>query len=137
MEKRRTGVWLAAAAALSFRAWACDPGLEGTRLESARYVLTFKAGELPVAQHFALEVAACAKPGHPAPQSLKVDAHMPAHRHGMNYAPTIKALAPGRWRADGLMLHMPGRWEVVFEVRAGGITDRLANPVRISALLDF
>jgi cytochrome c peroxidase len=62
---------------------------------------------------------------------------MPEHRHGMNYAPALKALGPGRWRAEGLMLHMPGRWEFVFEIRAAGVTDRVANPVRVSTLLDF
>jgi len=111
MEERRRSLWLLAAAALSFPAWACDPAIEGTRLESARYVLAYKAQKVSVAEHFALDVAACAKPGHPPPESLKVDAHMPEHRHGMNYAPQVKPLGPGRWHAEGLMLHMPGRWD--------------------------
>ena len=79
MEERRRSLWLLAAAALSFPAWACDPAIEGTRLESARYVLAYKAQKVSVAEHFALDVAACAKPGHPPPESLKVDAHMPEH----------------------------------------------------------
>ena len=41
---------------------------------------------------------------------------MPEHRHGMNYKPEVKRLAPGRWRAEGLMFHMPGKWEFVFTV---------------------
>ncbi len=137
MEKRRTGVWLLAAAALSHPAWACDPGLDGVRLESSRFVLAYREVDIEVAKHFALDVAACAKPGHPGPESLKVDAHMPEHRHGMNYAPAVKTTAPGRWRVEGLMLHMPGRWELVFEVRAGGRTDRLAHARVLSAVLDF
>jgi cytochrome c peroxidase len=137
MEKRRNRLWLLAAAALSFPAWGCDPGLDGTRLESSRYVLAYKANEVQVAKHFALEVAACAKPGHPAPESLKVDAHMPEHRHGMNYAPAVKALGPGLWRAEGLMLHMPGRWEFVFELRAAGTSERLARAFVLSQALDF
>jgi len=137
MEKRRNGVWLALAAALSFPAWACDPGLQGTRLESARFVLVHKIEKVEVAKHFALEVAACAKPGHPAPERLKVDAHMPEHRHGMNYAPAVQALGPGRWRAEGLLLHMPGRWEFVFELRAAGASDRLARAFVVSQALDF
>jgi cytochrome c peroxidase len=55
----------------------------------------------------------------------------------MNYAPTLKPLGPGRWRAEGLMLHMPGRWEFVFEVRAAGVTDRLANTISLSNLVDL
>jgi cytochrome c peroxidase len=137
MEERRNRLWLLAAAALSFPAWACDPGLEGTRLESTRYVVAFRAAEISVAKHFALDIAACARPGHAPPDSLKVDAHMPQHRHGMNYAPAVKALAPGRWRAEGLMLHMPGRWELVFELRSAGTSDRLAHPLVLSQVLDF
>jgi cytochrome c peroxidase len=58
---------------------------------------------------------------------------MPEHRHGMNYAPAVKALGPGRWRAEGLMFHMPGRWELTFEVTAGGATDRLVSSYQVGA----
>jgi cytochrome c peroxidase len=64
-----------------------------------------------------VEVAACAKPGHALPDELKLDALMPEHKHGMNYAPAVKRLGPGRWRAEGLMFHMPGKWQLVFELR--------------------
>jgi cytochrome c peroxidase len=106
------------------------------RLESPRYVVAYKAAPIEVAKHFTLEVAVCAKPGQPAPESLKVDAQMPEHRHGMNYAPALTALAPGRWRAEGLMLHMPGRWQLVFEVHAAGRTDRVSKDVELGRL-DF
>jgi cytochrome c peroxidase len=135
MEKRRTGLRLAAAAAgLAFAAaaGACEPGLQGTRLESPRYALAYKADGISVAQHFTLEIAVCAKPGNPIPENLKVDAHMPEHRHGMNYEPAVKALGAGRWRAEGLMLHMPGKWEFVFEVRAAGKTDRMTQGFQLA-----
>jgi cytochrome c peroxidase len=32
------------------------------------------------------------------------------------------------------MFHMPGRWELVFEIRAAGTTDRAAHPVVISSV---
>ena len=50
---------------------------------------------------------------------------MPEHRHGMNYKVSVKPEAGGRYRADGLLFHMPGRWELIFELRAAGQTDRL------------
>ncbi|HSA90029.1 MAG TPA: cytochrome c peroxidase [Burkholderiales bacterium] len=106
------------------------PELDGTRLESARFVLAFKASP-EIGKFFALDVAVCAKSA-AVPESLKVDAHMPQHRHGMNYAPEVKPLGPGRWRAEGLMLHMPGSWELVFEIRAAGTTDRLAHGLVLS-----
>jgi hypothetical protein len=51
---------------------------------------------------------------------LRVDADMPAHRHGMNYRPTLELQPEGRFIAQGLMLHMPGRWRIRFEIEADG-----------------
>jgi cytochrome c peroxidase len=133
MEKRRSCLWFAVAAGgltLAGAAGACVPSLEGTRLESARFVLAYKASP-ELGKFFTLDLAVCAK-SKAAVESLKVDAHMPEHRHGMNYAPALKPLGPGRWRAEGLMFHMPGKWEFVFEIRAAGETDRVAHEYRLS-----
>jgi cytochrome c peroxidase len=132
MEKRRNGFWFAFTTALICKsAAACVPALEGTRLESPRFVLAFKPQPISVARHFALDIAVCSKSSVTA-ESIKVDAHMPEHRHGMNYAPEVKSLGPGRWRAEGLMFHMPGKWEFVFEVRAGGKSDRMGSAFLLS-----
>jgi cytochrome c peroxidase len=140
MEKRRLALRLVLAGSLSLAlpARACTPALEGTVLESPRYVLAFQE-KIPVevGKHFTVEIATCSKNSNPEPESLKVDAHMPEHRHGMNYAPSITKLGPGRWRAEGLMLHMPGKWEFVFELRSNGKTDRLASGLSLSALINF
>ena len=56
---------------------------------------------------------------------LSVDAHMPEHRHGMNYKASLAVIAPGTWRADGLLLHMPGKWEFVFVAMVDGQSERL------------
>jgi cytochrome c peroxidase len=134
MEKRRRALWLLAAAALAAPAFACE---QGTKLESPRFVVAYKAPAIEVARHFALEIEVCPKAGQPAPEGLKLDAHMPEHRHGMNYAPTLEALGASRWRAEGLLFHMPGRWEVVFEIRAAGTTDRVAHSLQVSSVLEF
>ena len=132
MEKRRSLVWLLLGGlGLSSSGLACTPALEGTRLESPRFVLAFKPERISVAEHFGLEIAVCAKSAAVA-ESIRVDAHMPEHRHGMNYAPQLKSAGAGRWRAEGLMLHMPGKWEFVFEIHAAGKTDRLAHPITLS-----
>ena len=101
----------------------------GTRLESDRVTLSYRTvpSRIAVGQHFALELAICAKPGTRAPGRLKLDAHMPEHRHGMNYRPEVTVLGAGRYRADGWLFHMPGRWEFVFELGA----ERLTDSVRI------
>jgi len=58
---------------------------------------------------------------------LKVDAQMPEHRHGMNYKPAIQALGNGRWRVEGLLWHMSGRWEWRFDVRSSTSSSPGAN----------
>jgi len=122
MEKRRSAV-LFLSVALIPAAQACTPAIEGPRLESKSYVLAYRAAP-EVGKHFSVEVAACAKNG-PAPKALKIDAHMPEHRHGMNYKPTVKPAGPGRWQAEGLMFHMPGKWEFVFFVEGERMTREL------------
>ena len=136
MEKRRTGFWFLAAAVLSFPARPCTVPAEWTRAESARYVLAYKTAPVEVSRLFPIDIAVCAKPGQPEPSAIKVDAQMPEHRHGMNYAPAVKALGPGRWRAEGLMFHMPGRWELAFEVTARGATDRIVSSHQVG-FVDF
>lgn len=113
-------------------AQACVTALPGgTRLESARYVLVFRTQpeKVAVGSHFAVEFTVCPKGEDGAPQSVRVDAHMPAHRHGMNYAAQVTAMPAGRYLAKGLMFHMPGRWEFVFDLREGEKTDRLTESV--------
>lgn len=87
---------------------------------------------IPVGRHFALDIALCAPAGQALPATLHVDATMPEHRHGMNYRPGVSARGAGLFHAEGLMFHMPGRWELVFEWRdAAGATRRLAQPVTL------
>jgi len=99
----------------------------------AGHVLAFapRVPPLAVGRHFGLDVVVCPKPGASAPLALRVDADMPAHRHGMNYRPTVQALGQGRWRADGLLLHMPGRWRFVFELSADGRIERLERELDV------
>ena len=118
-------------------AGACTPDLRGAPgdkaqiIESKQYVLAYRTqpAKIAIGQHFAVELALCANEGAAAPDSVRVDAYMPEHRHGMNYKATVTSSGAGRYRAEGLMFHMPGRWEYLFEVRAGGATERLASSV--------
>ena len=43
----------------------------------------------------------------------------------MNYRPTVASRGKGLYRAEGLMFHMSGRWEFVFEVRSVAHSVRL------------
>jgi len=101
----------------------------GERVESARLALSYRTEppRIAVGQHFVLLLAACPKGGQPLPERVRMDAHMPEHRHGMNYRPTIATQAAGRYRSEGWLFHMPGRWEFVFELG----DERLTHGVRI------
>ena len=114
-------------ALLAPAAQACElPGGTAQSLQSSGYTVLYRTPPLKVGEHFALEFAVC-----PAPESVRVDAWMPDHRHEMNYKPAIAAQGGGRYLAEGLMFHMGGRWEFVFELRSGGKTERLARSVRL------
>lgn len=101
--------------------------------ESPRHRVVFAPRPAPLAahRHFALDIVVCPREGASLPLSLRVDADMPAHRHGMNYRPTVRAVGDGRYRADGLLLHMAGRWRFVFELGADGRLDRLTREVEV------
>lgn len=60
------------------------------------------------------------------------DARMPAHGHGLNYRPRITAAGPGRYRVEGILFHMPGPWQFVFDVRAGDQARRMTADLTIS-----
>ena len=126
-------VVLCAASAAHAQPMACDgQGDSSQRAESGRYTVRFRFDPQPVVgQHFALLFAVCGRAAPAAPESAGVDARMPAHGHGMNYRPSVTALGGGRFRAEGLMLHMPGRWELVFVVQEAGSAERIVYPLDI------
>jgi hypothetical protein len=124
----RVAVWALALGLVPGAALAaCPPAAsEGRALAAGAVQLAWRVdGEAPivVGKHFALRLQVC-----PADARLdKVDASMPEHRHGMNYRPSLQALGGGLYRAEGLMFHMAGRWELQFDVQAGGRSERLRD----------
>lgn len=125
------GIWLLPAVAAD-----CGAALDARhRLEAAsahhRLVFVPQPAPLVSGRHFSLDIVVCPLGGASLPLALRVDADMPAHRHGMNYRPTVRALGDGRYRADGLLLHMPGRWRFLFELSADGRLERLAREVDV------
>lgn len=110
----------------------CAPDLApGRTIESPNYVLVYRfdPGAISIGRHFSVEFAICPIPGKQLPDEVRVDAHMPAHRHGMNYKARVSALPDARFRAEGMLFHMPGRWELLFDLRVEGRTERLAQEV--------
>ena len=102
------------------------------RVESSRHVLVFRvASSIEVGRHFSVDAVVCARDGAPPATGLRVDAVMPAHRHGMNYRPSVSPRGDGRFVADGLMFHMPGHWQLVFDVVTSAGVDRIVADVSL------
>lgn len=98
-------------------ALACGP--EGAWRGAAGGVAAALVAEpsIRVSEPFALLVTLCREGG--VPVLTRVDAGMPAHRHGMNYRPTLAPTGQGTWRAEGMVFHMPGAWEVRLDIEGG------------------
>jgi hypothetical protein len=141
MEERRDALRQHAAAAALIGALgagliASSPGAAacelppGKRLASGNVALTYRTvpAKVAVGEHFEVHFAACLGASAVVSGQTRADAHMPEHRHGTNYRPSIAASgAAGAFRSQGWLFHMAGRWEFVFEI--GG--ERLTDSVRI------
>ena len=55
---------------------------------------------------------------------VEVDARMPAHFHGMSRIPKLTHRPDGSYLAEGLLLHMPGHWELYVDITEGARTER-------------
>jgi YtkA-like len=89
---------------------------------------------IPVSDPFEIEVELfvdhdCTKPLEAG--TLTIDAGMPHHGHGMNVKPTVSAIGPGRYRVKGMLCHMPGRWEFMFDVASAGLLERAQTTVEL------
>jgi hypothetical protein len=124
-----------AAAGASAAACGDSLGSRARRIDSADWELVYRTtpDPVPVGRHFAVDFVLCPRGGAAAPAEVRVDATMPEHRHGMNYKPSVSARGAGQYRAEGLMFHMPGRWEMVFELRdgTGNAPMRLAQSLQV------
>lgn len=59
----------------------------------------------------------------PSLSTVRVDADMPAHGHGMNVAPSLVE-EDGWVEAAPLLFHMPGAWELYVDRTEGALTER-------------
>jgi hypothetical protein len=121
------GAWLLGSAG---PAAACALALEdGARVSRGGVQLAWRTEPAAIVngQPFSMRVRVC-----PANASLqRVDATMPEHRHGMNYAPSLKPLGGGVWQVEGLLWHMAGRWELRWDVVLDGQTEALSSSVNL------
>lgn len=63
--------------------------------------------------------------------TVAVDARMPAHNHGMNLQPRVTPAGAGTFRADGLLFHMPGTWELYVDVTRAAEMERATFVINV------
>jgi hypothetical protein len=125
---------LLAALMLALPAWAdCPLDLgrgTGWVVFSDHYMVAFRPEPLhiEVGEPFSLLFNVCTKSNNPA-ELVAIDAQMPDLKQGMNHRATIVSAGDGRYRAEGMVFHMPGRWELSIDVRAGEESERLTHEI--------
>ena len=113
---------------------ACPSDGEGfARLATAEAEIAYRwePREIKVGRFFEAEVVACRAPVAGVIGRIAIDARMPAHGHGMNYRPKATQLGPDRFRFTGLMLHMPGQWQLTFDMYQGERRTRLSQQLDV------
>ena len=102
-------------------------------VKSNRYQLSYRflPAKPAVGKHFNLEIEVRDQMRHFFGGSISVSATMPAHKHGMNYLPTVKVSSPGRFLAEGYMFHMPGAWRFIFDLRTENKSQRIVSDYQL------
>jgi len=122
---RRLAVALIAAIAAG-----CGPQAPPTKRQvdsnGGGYTVTFEStpAPIPMNEPFDLRFTVAPKLGSSQGLTVQVDARMPAHGHGMNRVPKLTAQPDGSYQAEGMLFHMPGHWELYFDIAQGGKTER-------------
>ena len=112
----------------------CGPGSPPTAAPTRRqvesnagsYVVSYEAkpSPIPMNEKFDLRFTVAPKAGSADDLSVQVDARMPAHGHGMNRVPRVARQPDGSYTAEGMLFHMPGHWELYFDITRGGKAER-------------
>ena len=116
------------AAAKGADGWWTVPSADGRWLVSWK----FDADLPPLRDPFGIDVRVRpAKGGAAFVGTLRPDAAMPQHGHGMNVAPTVKRTGEGTFRVEGMLFHMPGYWELYFDLGSAGTLERTQGSVTL------
>ena len=126
--RRRCGLTVAAACALALAAGdarACErpQGWTGARhIAGKTWSVWWRSAPaaIPVGAHFSIRFRLCGPPV----RRVRVRGWMPVHRHGMNYRPGV-TLSGRSGAAEGLLFHMPGRWQLILDIAGDAGREKL------------
>lgn len=104
-----------------------EPRSRTIRSNGGSFSVTFESTPHPIPMNALFDLTfrvVSHQPGKTQEPAIAVDARMPAHFHGMTRAPKLGRLPDGSYKAEGMLFHMPGHWELTFDVNHGGKTER-------------
>lgn len=90
----------------------------------------FNPKNIPLNAPFSMDVYMCNTTGS-TPTRLTADATMPAHKHGMNYTPTIKKHSDRFVTVQNFLFHMPGVWQIEVTTFDGDTPHRFTTNVSL------
>jgi len=79
--------------------------------------------EVPRNKEFDMELYVLAGDAPLAGAQVRVRGWMPDHGHGLARRPPVSEPEPGRYRVEGMLLHMRGHWQVFFDIAYEGVGD--------------
>lgn len=87
--------------------------LERVDASSDIAVIDLNVDDITLGQPFSFDFRLCQK-GVEKPDRVTANATMPAHKHGMNYNPTVVFDdVTDSFKVEDFVFHMPGEWEIV------------------------
>lgn len=115
---------------------ASTPGTQRVVSNAGTYEVFYVTEPSSIPMNEPFEIRACvttpsADASPPSGLSLFVDAAMPEHQHGMNTKPSIQKADNGCYQIEGMLFHMPGRWELYFDITRDGITERAQTEINL------
>ena len=92
-------------------------------------LMHFPNDRAPLNEIFSFEIELVDGPA----ENVSVDADMPSHGHGMITEPVVTKIDATHYQVDGMMLHMPGYWEIYLEVTRDNESERFMLPLTLEA----
>lgn len=108
---------------------AADTGAMVLKGQETTVIAVPKPEKIVVGEQFGMDLMVCSDLAETTISS--VHATMPRHGHGMNYKPSLKRESAGRYRAEGLLFHMPGQWRLSVRIDENGDAVQLSTDMTI------
>lgn len=102
-----------------------DPVWTRVASRAGKYVVCWRSlsGKVPRNEDFELEVWVL-RDGAPVGEALlEVSGWMPEHGHGMLRKTRTVQREDGSFRVEGMLLHMRGKWQLLFDVLEGSLAE--------------